>query len=127
MPRPPVRVLRLSFTLKIIQTSTSGLEHATIRDNIIFGSPFVLDRYDAVLDACALRPDLAIFDAGDLTGKAFVFGSIHSINSISRNWRKGDHVVWWSKSSDCSCKSNVFTSKGQHLAHVPPKNLMDAI
>lgn len=43
------------------------LEHATIRDNIIFGSPFVLDRYDAVLDACALRPDLAVFDAGDLT------------------------------------------------------------
>ncbi|KIK07255.1 hypothetical protein K443DRAFT_129256 [Laccaria amethystina LaAM-08-1] len=43
------------------------LEHATIRDNIIFGSPFVLDRYNAVLDACALRPDLAVFDAGDLT------------------------------------------------------------
>lgn len=52
-----------------------GLEHATIRDNIIFGSRFGpfgdgLDeaRYDAVLDACALKRDLGIFQAGDLTG-----------------------------------------------------------
>jgi hypothetical protein len=45
-----------------------GLEHATIRDNILFGSHFVNDRYQAVLDACALRPDLAILDAGDATG-----------------------------------------------------------
>ncbi|PPQ69785.1 hypothetical protein CVT26_014173 [Gymnopilus dilepis] len=45
------------------------LEHATIRDNIVFGSPAPFDeaRYQAVLDACALRQDLAIFDAGDMT------------------------------------------------------------
>ncbi|KIM47463.1 hypothetical protein M413DRAFT_22125 [Hebeloma cylindrosporum] len=45
------------------------LEHATIRDNIIFGSsaPFDEVRYQSVLDACALRQDLAIFDAGDMT------------------------------------------------------------
>lgn len=50
--------------------SQSGLEHATIRDNIIFGSPSGYDenRYHAVVDACALRHDLEIFDAGDLTG-----------------------------------------------------------
>jgi hypothetical protein len=54
---------------------TLGLEHATIRDNIIFGSRFGLSndgfdeaRYDAVLEACALKRDLAIFEAGDLTG-----------------------------------------------------------
>lgn len=48
------------------------LEHATIRENIIFGSPrgFVQERYDAVLSACALLPDLRIFDAGDRTGKS---------------------------------------------------------
>lgn len=51
-------------------TSFTGLEHATIRDNIVFGSPAPFDdaRYQAVLDACALRQDLAIFDAGDMTG-----------------------------------------------------------
>ena len=48
----------------------SGLEHATIKDNIVFGntSPFDEARYQSVLDACALRQDLAIFDAGDMTG-----------------------------------------------------------
>ncbi|TFK77428.1 P-loop containing nucleoside triphosphate hydrolase protein [Pluteus cervinus] len=45
------------------------LEHATIRDNIIFKSKagFDEDRYQAVLDACALRKDLEVLDAGDLT------------------------------------------------------------
>ncbi|KAF9644674.1 pleiotropic drug resistance ABC transporter [Thelephora ganbajun] len=53
---------------------TPWLEHATIRDNIIFGSRFGPSndgfdevRYDAVLEACALKRDLAIFEAGDLT------------------------------------------------------------
>ncbi|KAJ6483901.1 P-loop containing nucleoside triphosphate hydrolase protein [Mycena vulgaris] len=45
------------------------LEHATIRDNIIFGSAYGFDeaRYQAVIEACALVRDLAVFDAGDMT------------------------------------------------------------
>ncbi|KAH9944830.1 P-loop containing nucleoside triphosphate hydrolase protein [Amylocystis lapponica] len=45
------------------------LEHATIRDNIIFGSQYGYDaaRYSAVIEACALERDLDIFDAGDMT------------------------------------------------------------
>lgn len=43
------------------------LEHASIKNNILFGSPFESDRYSAVLDACALRPDLKMFAAGDET------------------------------------------------------------
>ncbi|KAJ3895149.1 pleiotropic drug resistance ABC transporter [Lentinula edodes] len=45
------------------------LEHATIRDNIIFGSAFGFDetRYQTVIEACALKRDLEVFDAGDLT------------------------------------------------------------
>ncbi|KAG7099723.1 hypothetical protein E1B28_001540 [Marasmius oreades] len=45
------------------------LEHATIRDNIVFASDYGYDegRYDAVLEACALKRDLEVFDAGDLT------------------------------------------------------------
>ncbi|KAG8695770.1 hypothetical protein FRC09_008943 [Ceratobasidium sp. 395] len=45
------------------------LEHATIRDNILYGLPYSKTRYEAVLDACALRPDLKILAAGDETGK----------------------------------------------------------
>ena len=47
-----------------------GLEHATIRDNIIFGSAFGFDeaRYQKVIEACALVRDLEVFPAGDMTG-----------------------------------------------------------
>ncbi|KAG6908490.1 hypothetical protein DXG01_004424 [Tephrocybe rancida] len=43
------------------------LRHQTIRDNILFGGPFDSARYDAVLDACALRTDLDVLEDGDLT------------------------------------------------------------
>ena len=48
----------------------AGLEHATIRENIIFGSVFGFDeqRYNRVIEACALEKDLEILDAGDATG-----------------------------------------------------------
>ncbi|KAG8772811.1 hypothetical protein FRC15_002458 [Serendipita sp. 397] len=47
----------------------SWLEHATIRDNIVYGSPLGYDeaRYDAVVAACALERDLEILPAGDMT------------------------------------------------------------
>lgn len=43
------------------------LEHASIKDNILFGSPFHQSRYDQVIEACALKPDLDIFEDGDAT------------------------------------------------------------
>ncbi|KAK0208709.1 P-loop containing nucleoside triphosphate hydrolase protein [Desarmillaria ectypa] len=45
------------------------LEHATIRDNVIFGSSFGYDeeRYNTVVEACALVKDLDILEAGDMT------------------------------------------------------------
>jgi len=43
------------------------LQHQSIRDNILFGSPLEEDRYATVLEACALNPDLTIFEEGDLT------------------------------------------------------------
>ena len=39
----------------------------TVRGNITFGLPWDADRYNAVLDACALKPDLAIWPHGDAT------------------------------------------------------------
>ena len=39
----------------------------TIRDNILFGQPLETERYEQILDACALNPDLETFPKGDLT------------------------------------------------------------
>lgn len=46
---------------------TPWLQSMSIRDNIVFSSPFDEQRYKRVLDACALVPDLANFAHGDLS------------------------------------------------------------
>ncbi|XP_070559237.1 ATP-binding cassette sub-family C member 9-like isoform X2 [Ptychodera flava] len=43
------------------------LQNATLRDNITFGQAFDQNRYDAVIQACALQPDIDILPAGDIT------------------------------------------------------------
>lgn len=48
-------------------SQTPWLVGASIRDNITFGSAWDRKRYDAVVDACALRKDFEIFDLGDNT------------------------------------------------------------
>ena len=46
---------------------TPWLQNATIRDNILFGSPFDEKRYKSVLESCALVSDIEMFEIGDLT------------------------------------------------------------
>ncbi|KAF7716379.1 ABC transporter [Penicillium ucsense] len=43
------------------------LVNATVKENIIFASPYDEKRYRAVLKACALERDIEILDAGDQT------------------------------------------------------------
>ncbi|XP_064192872.1 ATP-binding cassette sub-family C member 12 isoform X1 [Anguilla rostrata] len=41
--------------------------HGSVRDNILMGEMFDESRYNRVLQACCLKPDLAIFPYGDMT------------------------------------------------------------
>ncbi|KAE8419738.1 P-loop containing nucleoside triphosphate hydrolase protein [Aspergillus pseudocaelatus] len=43
------------------------MQNTTIRNNILFGQQYDEARYNQVIDACALRPDLATFLDGDQT------------------------------------------------------------
>ncbi|KAF8068839.1 P-loop containing nucleoside triphosphate hydrolase protein [Lyophyllum atratum] len=45
----------------------SWVMNATIKENILFGSPFDEERYNKVIYQCALTRDLELFKAGDLT------------------------------------------------------------
>ncbi|KZV73085.1 ATP-binding cassette transporter [Peniophora sp. CONT] len=45
----------------------SWVQNETIRDNILFGSPYDPDRYTKVIHSCGLKRDLTLFEAGDRT------------------------------------------------------------
>ncbi|GAA6046061.1 hypothetical protein NBRC10513_002062 [Rhodotorula toruloides] len=70
----PSPVIRSTDCNPAILTETTAyasqqpwLLSATIRENILFGSPFNAKRYQATLDACALLPDLKSLELGDDT------------------------------------------------------------
>jgi ABC-type multidrug transport system fused ATPase/permease subunit len=48
-------------------SQTPWLQSTSIRDNILFFSQYEKERYEEILDACELRPDLANFKDGDRT------------------------------------------------------------
>ncbi|XP_063347090.1 ATP-binding cassette sub-family C member 2-like isoform X2 [Pelmatolapia mariae] len=43
------------------------IQNATLRDNILFGSPHEEENFKKVIQACALAPDLELLPGGDLT------------------------------------------------------------
>ena len=43
------------------------IQNASLRDNVTFGKTYRETRYESVLDACALLPDIDILQDGDLT------------------------------------------------------------
>ena len=50
-----------------IVTQDSWSEQATILDNILFGAPYDEKRFDEVVEACALGPDLAAWEGREHT------------------------------------------------------------
>ncbi|KAI7822518.1 P-loop containing nucleoside triphosphate hydrolase protein [Gamsiella multidivaricata] len=46
---------------------TAWLQNTTIRNNILFGREFDQERYDAVVEGCALLVDFEILESGDAT------------------------------------------------------------
>ncbi|KAF8222623.1 hypothetical protein L208DRAFT_1413119 [Tricholoma matsutake] len=43
------------------------LQHQSIKENILFGYPYDADRYNNVVECCALKPDLEALEDGDAT------------------------------------------------------------
>ncbi len=41
--------------------------NATVRDNVLFGTPYDEERYNKVILACAMLADLKVLPSGDLT------------------------------------------------------------
>ncbi|XP_035914954.1 multidrug resistance-associated protein 1 isoform X7 [Anopheles stephensi] len=43
------------------------IQNATLKDNILFGKPMDQRRYNRVIEACALKPDIEMLPGGDMT------------------------------------------------------------
>ncbi|KAJ3266799.1 Canalicular multispecific organic anion transporter 2 [Chytriomyces hyalinus] len=58
--------VRVSGSIAYV-SQQAWIENATVCDNILFGAEYQEARYNAVIDACALRNDLKLLSAGDQT------------------------------------------------------------
>uniref|UniRef100_A0A182MKW0 ABC-type glutathione-S-conjugate transporter n=1 Tax=Anopheles culicifacies TaxID=139723 RepID=A0A182MKW0_9DIPT len=43
------------------------IQNATLKDNILFGKPMDQRRYNRIIEACALKPDIEMLPGGDMT------------------------------------------------------------
>ncbi|XP_072028464.1 ATP-binding cassette sub-family C member 9-like [Amphiura filiformis] len=50
-----------------LASQTPWLINESLRDNILFGQPYDQERYESVLEACALLPDIEILPGRDMT------------------------------------------------------------
>jgi ABC-type transport system involved in cytochrome bd biosynthesis fused ATPase/permease subunit len=68
MSKEPYRVDENGLMHSISYAAQSPwLRHQSIKDNILFGYPFEEERYTAVIECCALQPDLEMLEDGDAT------------------------------------------------------------
>jgi ABC-type transport system involved in cytochrome bd biosynthesis fused ATPase/permease subunit len=68
MAKNPSKVDENGFMQSISYAAQSPwLRHQSIKDNILFGYPYDEERYNAVIECCALLPDLDVLEDGDAT------------------------------------------------------------
>lgn len=48
-------------------TQQAWIQNATLQNNILFGNPLDKTKYNQIIEACALKTDLAILTGGDQT------------------------------------------------------------
>jgi len=81
---------------------TPWLQRRTIKENILFGYRYDEQRYNDVVECCALRPDLDTLEDGDdtLIGDRWVLSGVHMIVG-SCQMIQGYEFIWWTKNSAC--------------------------
>ncbi len=68
MSKDPSKVDQFGLQHSISYAAQSPwLRHQSIKDNILFGYPLDEERYQAIVECCALQPDLDMLEDGDTT------------------------------------------------------------
>ena len=81
------------------------IQNATVRDNILFGKEVDQSKYNQVLEACALGPDLEILQGGDLTeigekviSNTWYHMTLH-LGVIKHHVLKSIHYWWFNRAA----------------------------
>lgn len=64
-------------------SQTPWVVNDTLKGNILFGRPYDEQRYEEILDSCALRDDIAVLPAGDMTEIGVSFCFLSSCSSFN--------------------------------------------
>ncbi|KAG0198978.1 hypothetical protein BGX28_007646 [Mortierella sp. GBA30] len=91
------------------------LQNASIRDNILFGSKYEEDRYEQVIEVCALKRDLEILEFGDKTeigerGITLSGGQKQRVSLARAIYSRSRHVLL----DDCLSAVDAHTAEHIH-------------
>ncbi|GJJ70197.1 hypothetical protein EMPS_02546 [Entomortierella parvispora] len=91
------------------------LQNASIRDNILFGSKYEEERYNQVLEVCALKRDLEILEDGDQTeigekGITLSGGQKQRVSLARAIYSRSRHVLL----DDCLSAVDAHTAEHIH-------------
>ncbi|KAF9182238.1 hypothetical protein BGZ51_004856 [Haplosporangium sp. Z 767] len=91
------------------------LQNASIRDNILFGSNYEQERYDHVIEVCALKRDLDILEDGDQTeigekGITLSGGQKQRVSLARAIYSRARHVLL----DDCLSAVDAHTAEHIH-------------
>ncbi|KAF9430408.1 hypothetical protein BGZ94_006978 [Podila epigama] len=91
------------------------LQNASIRDNILFGSPYEEARYNEVIEVCALKRDLEILEDGDETeigekGITLSGGQKQRVSLARAIYSRSRHVML----DDCLSAVDAHTAEHIH-------------
>ena len=88
------------------------IQNTSVRDNIVFGKDYDRKWYDAVIDACALRPDLEMLPNGDMTeigerGITVSGGQKQRLNIARAIYFKSDLILMVRKAPIYGCHNYI--------------------
>ncbi|KAF9026080.1 hypothetical protein BGZ52_007762 [Haplosporangium bisporale] len=91
------------------------LQNASIKDNILFGSPYEEERYNQVIEVCALKRDLEILEDGDETeigekGITLSGGQKQRVSLARAIYSRSRHVLL----DDCLSAVDAHTAEHIH-------------
>ncbi|KAF9935900.1 hypothetical protein BGZ67_002885 [Mortierella alpina] len=91
------------------------LQNASIRDNILFGSKYEQERYEQVIEVCALKRDLEILEFGDKTeigerGITLSGGQKQRVSLARAIYSRSRHVLL----DDCLSAVDAHTAEHIH-------------